>query len=269
MKNNSDKYTHGNMYFTKDYGIFDVHECNRDIREDPILSASFEKHGFMPSGAIHVCNNDAGRLCIIRGHHRFYEAQKQDTGIYFIVDNTPTEIFDLERSGHALWSVKDWCIARGNQGNLNYGLLIEFQKRHGVTASTAACLLGGDTGVSGNKSDAIKSGKYRVVDNGVFAENVMAVVNACYCAGIEHAKSTAFIGAMAGCLRTAEFNRKVFIDKVRRRPTAIRKCTNRYDYVREIDSLYNFGSKTPIALEHLVRATLQGRIPKNFVSEKK
>jgi len=263
MNSKNAKYTHGNMYFTRDYEIFIVHECNRDIREDPILSASIAKHGFMPAGAIHVRNYDEDRLCIIRGHHRFYEAKKQDSGIYFIVDNTPTEIFDLERSTHTQWSMRDWCLARSNQGNPNYERLVEFQNRHGVSATVAASLLGGQAGPSGNKNDMIKSGTYRVVDNGVYAENVMAVVNACYAAGLEYAKSTSFIGAISGCLRTPEFDMKVFIDKLRRRPTMIRKCTNRYDYLREIDNLYNFGSKTPIALERLVRTNMQNR-QKNF-----
>jgi hypothetical protein len=123
----------------------------------------------------------------------------------------------------------------------------------------AACLLGGDSGVSGNKNNALKAGTYRISDDGIYAESVMAIVNACYAAGITHAKTSPFITAIAACLRTPEFDAKTFIDKIRRRPTAIRKCSSRDDYLREIDNTYNYASKNPIALERLVRNNMLRR----------
>ena len=44
--------------------------CSRLAQQTEELAASMSKHGFMPSGAIHVKPNGCGKFMVVRGHHR-------------------------------------------------------------------------------------------------------------------------------------------------------------------------------------------------------
>lgn len=81
---------------TKDYALFKAHELNRPLSEKPILLESMKAHGFMPSSPLQVEKDRDGRLKVIRGHHRLMYAKRLGLPVWYVIDDSNTDIFDLE-----------------------------------------------------------------------------------------------------------------------------------------------------------------------------
>ncbi|MCR4331556.1 MAG: hypothetical protein NUV34_02445, partial [Sulfuricaulis sp.] len=81
---------------THKYDLFEMHELNRPLHDDPRLLASMQKTGFMPSSPIQCVRNGNGTLKVVRGHHRLTYAKRLGLPVWFVVDDTKTDLFDLE-----------------------------------------------------------------------------------------------------------------------------------------------------------------------------
>jgi hypothetical protein len=228
---------------TTNYDLFDLHECNRDLQDNPILFESMKDHGFMPSSPIHCVENGNGKLKIIRGHHRFDCAKRLGLPIYYIIDKSNTDIFALEGSPKQGWSALDFARARAKAGNKNISLLLEFQKEHGLTLGAAASLIGGEQAGSNNKIKTLKTGSFSVSDM-KHAKEVVSVTDLCREKEIPFATSSAFVGAVSMSLFIPEFDVKSFMHKVRLYPASMRKRASIEDYLDEIEALYNYSSKS-------------------------
>src|SRR3990167_2530870 len=130
---------------TFNYDLFEMHDYNRTLHENSDLLKSMESHGFMPSSPIQCVSNGSGKLKVIRGHHRYDYAKRLKLPIYYIVDNSNTDIFDLEGSSLQSWSVKDFAVARAKHGDKSIQALLEFKEKHGLTLLSAASLVGGES----------------------------------------------------------------------------------------------------------------------------
>ncbi len=147
------------LQYTKDYGLFELHPYNRDFHKDKVLRDSMINFGFMPSSPLQCVKNGNGKLKIIRGHHRFDNAKDLGKGVWYVVDETNTDIFDLEGC-KTQWTVKDFAVARANAGDKECIELLAFIKKHGLPLSAAASLLGGQSAISGNKGKMVKKNKH-------------------------------------------------------------------------------------------------------------
>lgn len=148
---------------TRDYNLFELHEFNRPLHRDRILEESMSKHGFMPSSPIQCVRLPNGKLKIIKGHHRYDTAKRLGEQIWYIIDDTNTDIFELE-GGKTGWSIIDFVHARAHAGDENCIKLIDFSKNHHIPLGAAAALVGGESAGSGNKVRQIKSGRFRMGD---------------------------------------------------------------------------------------------------------
>ena len=227
---------------TKDYQIFEMHEHNRDLHIDKQLEESMRKHGFMPSSAIHCKRNGDGKLKIIRGHHRFECARILGLPVWYIVDESNLDLFDLEGCARQNWNNDDFAAARARSGNPHYRTLIEFKRKHRLAIGAASSLVGGIGADSDSRSRRLRAGTFEVGDM-TMANMVVRITDACREAGIPFATSSAFCGALCRIFHVPEFDISVLLHRIRLYPGLMRKRGNTTEYVEEVDALYNYGAK--------------------------
>jgi hypothetical protein len=230
------------LEITKNYAIFEMHETNRPLKEKSVLLESLQKFGFMPSGAIHCKHNGNGKLKIVRGNHRFHYAQRLGLPIYYIVDDTNSEIFSLEGDNSQAWNSSDFLKARAKAGDKDCGRLVGFMEKHHIPIGPAASLMVGQVGYGGETLTRIKRGTFKVA-NMDFADNVVRVTDLGRDLGIKFATSAAFVHAVSLCLRIPEFDIDLFCDKLNKHCAIMKQRTKREDYLEEIESVYNHKSQ--------------------------
>ena len=228
---------------TTNYDLFEMHECNRPLHEDPVLLESMREHGFMPSSPIHCKPNGDGTLKVIRGHHRLHYAKRLKIPVYYVIDQTDTDVFDLEGSSQQKWSAPDFAVARSRAGDKACAFLLKFMNEHGLTIGAAASLVGGETAGSPNKMKQVKAGTFKVGDM-KHANQVVAVTDLCREAGITFTTSSAFVKAISMALRIPEFDAKLFCHRVRLHAPRLNKRGRVDEYLDEIEALYNYGTRS-------------------------
>ena len=224
---------------TKDYDMFEMHKFNRPLGEKPGLVDSMRRDGFAPSCAIHCVTNGNGKLKIIRGHHRFAIAKRLGLPVYYIVDDSITDIFALEGDSRQSWSVADFAYARAKAGDKHCKEMLAFKDTHGLTFGSAASLMGGESAGSHNQTRAIKSGAFRVGDK-KHAWKVVEITDLCRELGIKFATSSGFVHAVSRALRVPEFDSKRFQHSLSLHPHIMNKRSRADEYLEEITGLYNY-----------------------------
>ena len=228
------------LQVTRDYDLFEPHLLNRPSERDTVLEQSMKEHGFMPSSPIQVIQNSNGKLKIVKGHKRYKNAKRLGLNIWYVVDDTNTDIFDLE-AGKSQWSLSDFVKARANSGDEDCIKLLNFWKNHYLPLGAAAALVGGESAGSGNKKAQIRIGKFHVGDLR-HANEVVKITDRCRELNIPFATASAFVIAISSVLRVPEFNINVFIHRIDLNGSQMRKRGTIKEYLEEIDALYNYGA---------------------------
>lgn len=230
------------LKFTRDLGIFMPHEHNRPIHDDPQLKQSMKKHGFMPSTPLQVVPAGNGLFKVVRGHHRLRYAKELGIGVWYVVDESNVDIFDLE-GGRPLWSHSDFARARANAGDQDVRRVLDFQKKHGLTLGVAASLLGGECAGSQNKVAAIKRGTFGIAADTTHAAIVVSITDLCRDCKIDFATQAAFVGAISKIAKVPEFDIAVFKHRLRMHGSMLQRHTTTDRYLEALDDLYNYGAK--------------------------
>lgn len=232
------------LHRTKDYSTFEMHPCNRPLREKPWLEASMKKHGFMPSCPMHCIRNGHGKLKIIRGHHRFHYAKRLGLPVFYIIDASNIDLFELEGASDALWSAVDHTEARARAGNPDYLKLLDFKNKHRLTIAVAASLVGGEGAGSHNFGRKLKEGTFKVGGDLSHANKVVRITDFCHKQGVGFARTGSFVSAVSLVLHVPEFNPEIFMHRVSLVGAQLRKRATATDYLDEIEALYNYGAKS-------------------------
>jgi len=235
------------LQFTRDYGLFELHEFNRNLHKDKILEQSMREHGFMPSSPLQCVRNGDGKLRIIRGHHRFAIAKALGRGVWYVVDQSNTELFKLEAC-KSQWSIRDFAEARAHAGDENCIKLLDFMAKHKIPIGAATALMVGSSTRSGSKTGKIRNGTFRVADL-KHANQVVRITDRGRELNIPFVTSTAFVCAISLSLRVPEFDQNRFVHSLELNGTQMRKRGTVIEYLDEIEALYNYGKKVrqPIA----------------------
>jgi len=233
---------------TKNYNLFQAHELNRPLHDAGPLMESMKKHGFMPSSPIHCVRNGGEKLKVLRGHHRLHCAKRLSLPVWYVVDDSNKDIFDLEGSFGQVWTVRDFAYARASAGNPDYRTLLTFQKKHDLKIGSAASLVGGESAGSNNKSRMVKSGTFHAGDLS-HANAVVRVTDRCRELGLSFATATGFVSAVSMALRIPEFDVEAFLTRISLYPKLMNRRGSSQDYLEEIDALYNYrarGKRIPV-----------------------
>lgn len=226
---------------TRDYGMFETHEFNRPLHEDPRLLESMQRVGFMPSSPIQCRRNGSDHLKVIRGHHRLDCAKRLKLPVWYVVDDSNVDLFSLEGCKQA-WSVGDFAHARATSGDASCAKMLDFQKQHGLTLGAAASLVGGQSAGSGNKVKEIKAGTFKAAADMTHAQSVVGITDHCRAKRVPFATSSAFVQAVSSALRVPEFDAALFRHRVSLYPALMQKRTTVGECLAEIEALYNYGA---------------------------
>lgn len=232
--------------------MFDTHEWNRPLHDDPVLLASFKKYGFMPSGAIHVTRNGKDKLKVKRGHHRLHYAKMLGLPVYFIIDDTPISIFEGERTKQK-WSVPDFVVAQAKSGDKECAFVLQFQKAHGLPMGVAIALVSGRINEGGPTIRQIEQGSFHRGDMKI-ANLVVEITDYCYARGIAHSRSKAFVWALTMMLNVPQFDRAVFLHKIDTAGAKLGKRSTYKEYLEEIEALYYYGARVSNRVDLVLRA---------------
>ncbi|MEO8679248.1 MAG: hypothetical protein ABI665_09395 [Vicinamibacterales bacterium] len=234
---------------TRDYHLFEGHAFNRPMHDDGVLIASMQRVGFMPSSAIQCERMPNGSLRVIRGHHRLDCAKRLKLPVWYVVDDSNTDLFQLE-GGKQGWSVSDFAVSRAQHGNQDMADLLAFQQLHHLTLGAAASLLGGQSAGSGNKIKTVKDGTFKIAADQTHASAVVSITDRCRERGVKFATQSAFVAAVSLVVRVPEFDPEVFLHRVALNGGQMTRRSTVDAYIREIDALYNYqakGSRIPLA----------------------
>lgn len=233
---------------TTNYAMFDLHFHNRKLHSTTVLRESMRRVGFMPSSAIHCTYGEGGKLRVVRGHHRLIVAQELGIPVYYIVDTSNTNLFDLEGDSRSAWGARDFLWSGAAAGNKDYEALQNFMDRYGYTVTVAASLLGGQSAGSGNLQKLVKTGAFKCGDPS-HASDVTTITETCRTLGMRFATAVSFVSAVSAVLRIPEID----ADQLRRRivanPGMLQIRSRRDDYLDQLEAVYNFRSRETIPLK--------------------
>jgi hypothetical protein len=253
------KTTNQRIPKTTDYSIFEMHPLNRPLRKNrDRLLASMKKYGFPPSCAIHVRHNGGKKLLVVRGHHRLEIAKELKLPVYYIIDDTPFDIFELEGDSALRWSLGDFLFARARAGDIECQKLISWIKKHDISVGAASALVGGYQARLGERgaanssaSSAIKRGSF-TASTLDFANKVAIVTDYCREAGYPFATSSSFVVAISKAIQVENFDFERFMGKMANHGHKIKKRSTKEEYLEEIEMIYNAGhSKTRLNVAFL------------------
>jgi hypothetical protein len=244
---------------TTNYELFEMHEYNRPLHDNKILEASMRKHGFIPSCAIHCVKTNSGNLKVIRGHHRLHYAKRIGLPVWYIVDDTQTNLFDLEGASTGVWSLSDFVEARAKAGDKGAQKILDFRKETGIDLMTCCSLIGGESAGSNNKSKLIKQGTFRT-GSLQHAYEVARVVGHCRNLKVPFATSRPFVAAVSMALRCKECDINVLLHRMDQAAGTMMKRATKDDYLSELQSVYNRNAKTnQIPLVYLAKEAAKAR----------
>jgi len=226
---------------TRDYSIFEMHPMNRNLSEKPALKASMKAHGFMPSSPIQCVRNGRGTLRVIRGHNRLDLAKRLKLPIWYVIDDSSTDIYELEGDSSQRWSVLDFVQSRAKAGDKHCTEVLTFQKKHQLPLAAAINLLAGEGSGSGNAVAKVKRGTFRIATDLKHAEAVVDVTD--HFRTYRVATTAAFVNAVSRVLRVPECDPKVLKHRISQTPTLFQKRTSTEGYLEELEALYNYAAK--------------------------
>lgn len=227
---------------TKNYDRFEMHRCNRPIHKNDPVEASMRRVGFMPSSPLQCIKNGNGKLKIVRGHHRFSIAKKLSIPVKYMVDDSNTDIFELEGSSTGAWNSPDFAFARAQAGDKDIQFMLTFKEEHGFTLGSAASLVYGQSAGSGNALRVIKTGRFKIGDM-THANKVAAITDVLRDEKIEFATSAGFVSAISSAVRIPELDYDILMHKARTRSYILSKRSTAKEYLQEIEELYNYAAK--------------------------
>lgn len=228
----------GEIYQTKNYGLFSFHKDNREFDYNHVnrLYKSMLIHGWI-RGSYVVVN----RLYqIIDGQHRFLAAQKAGVSMYFIMDDKITsDEISLINTNKKNWNIITHLQKFVKLGNPHYVVLDKFMKNYPSLRPTECTMLVRNSLGSADR-EIFESGNFKVKDMKLayeWAYNIMRL-KPYFEKGYN---KSIFVRALIKILTSKpEFKFDEFIHKVELRPKSLVMCGTVDQYVGLIEEIYNY-----------------------------
>jgi len=228
----------GQVYRTKDYGVFKTHELNRDIRESVLrkLRKSMGRIGWLMGSEILVFPN----MKIIDGHHRLIIAKEFGLPVdYRVVNSKDNTLIVKHNQDKELWSFKDNINTQVKLGNQNYVLLDRFMKNFPDLRPTECIMLVKNSMNSSNREE-IGNGLLKLGDMKIgyeWGHHIMSIKP--YFP--QYYNKSIFVRAVVKVLSgNTGFQMDEFMKKVKLRPNMMKPCGTVDQYVQMIEEIYNY-----------------------------
>ncbi len=244
---------------TKNYGQFVLSKENRKVdmhnlsSDHKRLYKDMQTNGFRPSCPIMVRHDGNGNFIVMDGQHRLTFAQKLGLPVYFVVDHTPIDIAEFQRT-QSPWKNSDHAHRWASLGDADYEEGLRFADTFGIPVPTAFSLLGGTISF-GNITESFHTGNFKVTDR-EFAYSVgkvyLALTNVS-----NKLKKIIVLNALCKCMRVNGFDPDRLIKGAQRKSDSLPRPSTERDALALMEELYNFGRGNRVPLAH--SATENGR----------
>lgn len=226
---------------TKDYGVFELHEFNRDVEQITRLEESMKLYGWIDAYPMYVVRNGDKKLKVKDGHHRLEVAKKLGIPAKFVVCQDSISIHELQKTTRP-WSPSDYLTSYVRYGLPEYIAVKEYVDETGIPLGLAISLLAGESAGSANRMLSFKDGKYKL-GNQLHADQVKAIVLHMKKCGIDFSTNSFFIQALSKALWVEGFSVSRFKDKISAHSAYFERQPNVQAYLDAIEAIYNRQSK--------------------------
>ncbi len=237
---------------TKNYELFRVSNCNRDLNEANVakLIASIKSRNLLEFRPIIVNAN----MEIIDGQHRLAAAKALDLEVWYKVDQDST-ISDilLLNLNQKNWDLGDYLKYYISQGSEEYKKFSEFVKNKEVDIRQGLRFVN-EGNTFGYKN--FKSGKFKFPE-GMELVNVMncvskydlisSIIKNQKIGGNEIIQRSLFKTALLEILKNEDLDFDIFREKIKINLDKIRLCSSAREYLNMLTDVYNWKNRNPIA----------------------
>ncbi|EHJ49506.1 ParB domain protein nuclease [Solidesulfovibrio carbinoliphilus subsp. oakridgensis] len=241
---------------TRNYGMFALHNLNRDVDKITKLEKSMKANGWIPAYPMHVVR-EGGHLKIKGGHHRFEVAKKLGIPVKYVVCDDKATIHELE-DATTPWDWQDHLTSHVRNGNVNYLKVKKYQDETGIPLTCVVSMLGGNTAGSGNHTKAFKSGTFKVKDTAHLAV-VADLVAAAKSAGFNGATNRNFVIALSKVAKADGLDLPRLKSKMTAHPYLFQKCTAVDAYLAVLEEIYNRKRSDKVPLAFIANAAARER----------
>lgn len=232
------------VYHSREYGSFKMIAGNRDLNEAKInkimkdIEAGIDVLKYYP---IQV-REEADRLNIIDGQHRFWIAKKLGRAVYYILLGEDRSLYDIAaiNSNTEKWKTRDFINAHITAGNANYKELDEFMRKYGLSATLCTKLLAdGAPGYGAGGQSALEDfqrGRFEVKtrDQAIGLADLCAEFN-----DFKYAKNGNFFIAIHKIMKAGKIEMADLIRKYNMHKDELVSQLSWKEYITNLENIYN------------------------------
>jgi hypothetical protein len=230
---------------TTDYGMFNSLVANRALNPIHLINIvrSLKVKNLLHLNPIIVNERNE----VIDGQHRLAAAAQLHIPIYYMKDKNIT-IADVRLLNTNVkgWGMTDFLQTFIAEGHEDYKYLVNFQKKHSLSISTAVAILSLNINSSYFRAPykLFRNGEFKVIDKGLADDFVVFYKTVAKYTEENTFRDRDFIGALWHVYRNEEIDPEEFLDKVPKFPQPIYRRANTREYIRQFEDILNYGAKS-------------------------
>lgn len=229
----------GNVYETKDYGMFKLIKGNRDVNESDVVKLAESisiKYNICPI----IVTSD---FYVIDGQHRVLVCKRLDLPVRYVIDpNAVLEDVLRLNSYSKKWTAQDYLLSYKKQGIKPYIDIYKFMIEYDIPIKLALSALGKDSGKGFNDF------KYGNLCTKNLDEAKWLVGKFFTIRGHNKKLKARFLNVLKQVIKNEDFNIDLFIRKLKLQPTRLVSCATAEQYRGLIEDIYNYRNRHKVSL---------------------
>ena len=232
---------------TKNYDQFKFLPGNRLLDEKHVLRliTSMRQRDFLVPIAVN------SEMYVIDGQHRLEARKRLELVVpYYMIGDLGLQEVQSLNAQQKKWSIEDFTNSFIRLGNKDYEIYKWFRDRYRLSHVESVAMLSGDElGVKNrNYSHIFALGGFKVKDlQGAKQRAEMLEQIAPF---FDHYNQRSFVQAFLWLLTKKSFDFKTFLQRLEAQPTALRKCSEKDQYIDLIEQIYNYRSPNKVSLRY-------------------
>ena len=230
------------IFETKDYGLFELIPCNRQINHNHLrnLTEAIQVNNQLREHPIRVRPNGM----ILDGQHRLLAAKELGVTLYYYIDENKTDVMDIadEAAVRRTWTLNDSLYTYVQLGLPHYMALQEFMDKHPwITVSVAVAICQGkrsNSFLKGENRRAFRRGEYKITDMRFAIQFACAIGD--FMEYVEFAKHKRFMQTISYLLRHPAYDHNRMMAQMERAGHQLTRQFTKNDYLRVMEKIYNY-----------------------------
>ena len=194
---------------------------------------------------------DGTKIGVVDGQHRFLSCKLEGIRMYYQVSDNVT-LDDIPRAAamQKSWKMTDYIHHHATNGKQPYMLLRSYMERNNFSPCTAVTILCGDR--STHVTNKLKNGEMKISRNWTVANRFAEAINELH-DFIPFNKQARFVEAYLMCFTNKKFSHTKMITKLEYLSSRVKKMSDTYSHLEQLDNLYNFNSTDKVKLNTIER----------------